>query len=175
MLQSAGYDFIVAAPEVDEDNLPEGMLPVEIAQHLSKTKAQAVQERHPDDVVLAADTIVAFGDRPLGKPRDAASAGAMLSLLSGTVQIVITGVTVTRGRAYLATGKAMTAVRMRRLSQKQIDDYVASGAWEGKAGGYGIQDPDPFVTRISGSETNVVGLPMELTREMLATAGIAPA
>jgi septum formation protein len=63
---------------------------------------------------------------------------------------------------------------MRPLTDAEIDDYVASGAWRGKAGGYGIQDPDPFVTRMAGCHTNIVGLPMNATRALLAEAGVEP-
>ena len=72
------------------------------------------------------------------------------------------------------TRMAMSAVRMRRLTAAEIDGYIASGLWEGKAGGYGIQAQDPFVTRISGSQTNIVGLPMEVVQKMLAEVNILP-
>src|SRR6185436_1014668 len=113
-------------------------------------------------VVLAADTVVAFGDRALSKPEDAEDARRMLALLSGTTHIVITGVTVMQKESEVRqTRVAMSAVRMRAISQLEIDGYIATGQWQGKAGGYGIQDQDPFVTRMSGSLTNIVGLPME--------------
>lgn len=68
----------------------------------------------------------------------------------------------------------MSAVRMRRLSKREIDQYIATGEWQGKAGGYGIQDEDPFVTRMSGSHSNIVGLPMSAARRLLAAAGVVP-
>ena len=123
--------------------------------------------------LLAADTIVCLGEQVLGKPANAEEARNMLALLSGTTQIVITGVCVMRKTAdYQQTAKALTAVRMDVLTPEQIERYVASGDWEGKAGGYGIQDNDPFVKRVAGSHTNVVGLPMELVRKMLSRAGV---
>ncbi len=97
----------------------------------------------------------------------------MLSLLSGTTHVVITGVTVIRrATGFQQTRHSMSAVRMRKLSLQEIQDYVASQQWQGKAGGYGIQDKDPFVTNVSGSHTNIVGLPIELATEMLTAAGI---
>jgi len=69
----------------------------------------------------------------------------------------------------------MSAVQMRPLSDAEIDAYVAGGQWQGKAGGYGIQDNDPFVTNLAGSLTNIVGLPMEVVRQLLAEAGVFPA
>jgi septum formation protein len=175
LLREAGYDFIVHPAEVDESKHPPGLLPSELARHLATAKAEAVAARFPDDVVLAADTVVAFGDRALGKPADTREARHMLELLGGTTQIVITGVCVIHKAASFArTERAMTAVRMRPLSGREIEQYIESGQWAGKAGGYGIQDPDPFVTRITGSHSNVVGLPMGLTRQLLTEAGIVP-
>jgi septum formation protein len=70
--------------------------------------------------------------------------------------------------------RVMSGVRMAALTPEQMDAYVASGEWQGKAGGYGIQDNDPFVTRVSGSHTNIVGLPMEVVRRLLGAAGVYP-
>jgi septum formation protein len=151
------------------------MLPSQVALYLAEKKAQSVSQRRVNDVVLAADTVVAFGDVVLGKPADAVQAKRMLTLLSGTTHIVITGVCVMHAAANFAKGgKAMSAVRMRVLTPAEIDQYVASADWQGKAGGYGIQDPDPFVIRQAGSHTNIVGLPMEVTTKLLAEAGIEP-
>jgi septum formation protein len=175
LLREAGFDFIVHPANIDEDDNPPDVLPIELAALLSVRKARPVAEQFPGDVVLAADTVVAFGDRPLGKPDDADEAREMLALLSGTTHLVITGVTITcRQRGLEDTQTVMSAVRMRQLSPREIDAYVASGQWHGKAGGYGIQDKDPFVTNQAGSLSNIVGLPMEATTEMLARAGIAP-
>jgi septum formation protein len=174
LLRDANYDFIVQPADVDESAAP-SLLPVELARHLSLIKAAAVATQRPEDVVLAADTIVAFGDKTLGKPADAIEARRTLSLLSGTTHIVITGVTIIhQSSGYQRTRHAMSAVQMRRLSLQEIQDYLASGQWEGKAGAYGIQDPDPFVTNMAGSLSNIVGLPMELATTMLTEAGIHP-
>jgi len=174
LLRAAGYEFAVFPANIEEDHFP-SLLPVELARHLSFEKAKAVAGRFPNDVVLAADTVVAFGDRPLGKPEDAEDARRMLSLLSGTTHIVITGVTLIQKESQMQqTRAAMSAVRMRTLSTEEIEGYIASNQWEGKAGGYGIQDQDPFVTKMSGSHSNIVGLPMELVEKMLAEMGIAP-
>jgi septum formation protein len=146
-----------------------------VATYLAEAKAKAASARHPDEVVLAADTVVSFGDMLLGKPADANAARKMLALLSGTTHIVITGVAVIHASAkFTRVARAMSAVRMRVLSQAEIEQYVAVGAWEGKAGGYGIQDSDPFVIRQAGSHSNIVGLPMELTKQLLAEAGVTP-
>lgn len=176
LLREAGYEFVVHLADVDEESGPASPLPAELARFLAIAKASAVAGRFPDDLVLGADTVVAFGDRPLGKPADPQDARRMLTLLSGTTHIVITGVALMCRRIeFQQTRVVMSAVRMRRLTPQEIDAYVRSGLWEGKAGGYGIQDDDPFVTKMSGSHTNIVGLPMETTREMLNGLGVMPA
>ena len=175
LLRDAGYAFDVDPADIDEDDYPQGMLPTAIAMRLAEAKARAVAARHPNDVVLAADTVVAFGDSPLGKPGDPAHARRMLQLLSGTTHVVVTGVCVMRqDPLFFKAARVMSAVKMRVLTPGEIDRYVASNEWQGKAGGYGIQDKDPFVVRLSGSHTNIVGLPMTVTRKLLEEAGITP-
>jgi len=176
LLREAGYRFEVQPAEIDESSYPATLLPAEIAAHLSQEKAKVISERFPRDLVLAADTVVAFGDQPLGKPATPQEAKEMLSLLAGTSHIVITGVTLLRQEPVLErTRTMMSAVQMRPLSDAEIDAYVGGGQWQGKAGGYGIQDNDPFVTNLAGSLTNIVGLPMEVVRQLLAEAGVFPA
>ena len=97
----------------------------------------------------------------------------MLSLLESTTHVVVTGLAVVRrSTGYHATGRVMSGVRMRPLTRQQIERYVETNLWKGKAGGYGIQDNDPFVERLSGCLTNIVGLPMTTTARMLREAGI---
>ena len=175
LLFEAGYAFEVHPADIDEDDYPPQTLPGDIAQRLALLKAQALVARFSNDVILAADTVVAFGDIPLGKPTDENDAIRILELLSGTTHVVITGVTVLRpATQFSISTRVMSAVRMRVWSQKEIHKHVASGDWMGKAGGYGIQDerPDPFVKRLSGSHSNIVGLPMEATTELLSSAGV---
>jgi septum formation protein len=175
ILREAGFDFEVHPADINEDQYPPNLLPADVAQHLAVAKADVVAARFPDDVTLAADTVVAFGDRLLGKPADADAARAMLTLLSETTHVVITGVCVSRpATQFKRSTRAMSAVRMRRLSPAEIEKYVASGDWQGKAGGYGIQDADPFVTRMSGSHTNIVGLPVHIAKDLLGAAGVYP-
>lgn len=175
LLRDAGYDFEVDPSNVDEEEYSPEVLPTDLAMKLARIKSHAVATRRPRDIILAADTVVALGDRSLGKPKDALHAKYMLKLLSGTTQIVITGVSITcRATGYVDEKRVMSAVMMRLLSTKEIDAYVESGAWQGKAGGYGIQDNDPFVTRTGGCYTNIVGLPMKTTKLMLAAAGVMP-
>lgn len=176
LLKEAGYIFEIDAAEIDESAYPPGKLPAQIALYLAEEKAKAVAARHVEQVVLAADTVVAFGDMLIGKPIDAAHAKQILTLLSGTTHLVITGIAVANLlQGFFKSLRVMSAVRMRDLTPGEIDRYVAGNDWHGKAGGYGIQDNDPFVTKLSGSKSNIVGLPMTATRALLAEAGITPA
>jgi septum formation protein len=175
LLREAGYTFEIDAAHIDEETYPKALTPAQIAEYLATAKAQTVAGRHSDDVILGADTVVALGDLLLGKPLDAADARRMLSLLSGTTHHVTTGIAVIgQSLQSRCTATVTSTVRMRALSPAEIDAYVATNQWQGKAGGYGIQDQDPFVTNMGGSLTNIVGLPMETVTELLSSAGIFP-
>ncbi len=156
--------------DIDETPLKDET-PSRLAVRLARTKAQAVAERAPDAVVLAADTVVAVGRRLLEKPADEAEAEQFLRLLSGRNHRVFTGV------AVAADGKVThrvvdTRVAFKRLSDVEIASYVAGGDWRGKAGGYGIQGPAAaFVLKIIGSHPAVMGLPLPETVNLLAGAG----
>ncbi len=176
LLREAGYVFEIDPAEVDESAYPAAALPSEVARAWAQAKADAVAQRHPAAVVLGADTLVAFGDRIIGKPVDLNHAREILTLLSGTTHLVITGIAIVHPASRFSLNtRVMSAVRMKNLWAQQIDDYLAGGQWQGKAGAYGIQDAnhDPFVSCLSGSFTNIVGLPMEATRRLLQEAGIA--
>jgi septum formation protein len=159
----------VVDPGVDETPLP-GELPQALALRLAAAKADAVPAAS-GEVVLAADTVVAVGRRVLGKPADAAEANRFLRLLSGRRHRVITGLAVRRDAGRWSRAVA-TAVRFRRLDPAAVEAYLASGEWQGKAGGYAIQGrAGGFVPWIGGSYSNVVGLPLVETLALLAAAG----
>ena len=175
LLREAGYEFAVVPPGIDEDDYPQTLLPAELATFLARVKARSIAERYPDNVVLAADTVVAFGDRILGKPEDADEARRTLQLLSGTTHVVVTGVAVSHvARRFAQERRVLSAVRMRIMSRTDVDRYIESDMWQGKAGGYGLQDGNPFIKAVVGCPTNVVGLPMSTTRQLLAAAGVEP-
>ncbi len=175
LLREWGFDFVVQPADIDEESAPATILPSDLAVRLALAKAQKIARDFPADVVLGADTVVAFGDKAMSKPSDADDARRMLTLLAGTTHIVITGLAVIWKQQNLERVRhIMSAVRMRQLTVAEIEAYIAGGQWEGKAGAYGIQDDDPFVTNMAGSHTNIVGLPMETTSEMLAEVGIVP-
>ena len=131
----------------------------------------AAVDADPDDIVLCADTTVALGRRIMGKPADAAEAKAFLRSLSGRRHRVITAVAIKRG-ARVWQKDVVSNVRMKMLSQIELDGYLATNDWQGKAGGYAIQGPaGAFVPWISGSFSAVVGLPLAETAGLLQAAG----
>ncbi len=159
----------VRAPEVDETPEP-GELPRAYCRRIAAAKAAALQGG-PDDVILCADTTVALGRRILGKPSDAGEAAAFLFALSGRRHRVITALAVKRGGT-VRERDVVTAVRFKRLSDTEVNGYLATGDWQGKAGGYAIQGPaGAFIPWIQGSYTAVVGLPVYETAMLLAAAG----
>lgn len=150
-------------------------LPRPHALRLATEKAAAVAARHPGNVVLAADTVVGCGRRILPKTGDAATARRCLDLLSGRRHRVFTGVCVIDAAGRSRSRCVETAVLFKRLSAAEIDAYLASGEWNGKAGGYAIQGLAAlFVRGIVGSHPNVVGLPLFETAALLRAAGIDP-
>jgi len=158
----------IVAPEIDETPAP-GELPRDYARRMAEEKAAAVQGG--DALVLAADTVVSAGRRILDKPADAAGAVAALMLLSGRRHRVSTAVCL-RGPGRVARRLVETRVRFKRLSDAEISAYIRSGEWRGKAGGYAIQGiAAAFVPEIYGSYTNVVGLPLTETANLLAGMG----
>ncbi|HOW70221.1 MAG TPA: Maf family protein [Phycisphaerae bacterium] len=178
LLREAGISFEAVAPQFEEPD-PAGWLggPEFYAESTSYGKASSVIGDHADCVVLGADTVVALNEQILGKPTNRDDARRILDTLSGSTHEVITGITILSPADYREiTRHAVTQVTMRRMSDFEIEAYLAGGQWEGKAGAYGIQDDgDPFVTLVDGSFSNVVGLPMELVLELLAEVGIKPA
>ena len=162
--------------EIDEtpretDGHPER--PERHALRLAKEKAVTVAQRHPNALVLGADTVVAVGRRILGKPSDESEARAFLELLSGRRHRVLTAMAlVVPGRPGCRDRLVASSVRLARLNRSDIDFYVSTGAWEGKAGGYAIQGHAArFIVWMEGSYTAVVGLPLREACSMLKGAG----
>ncbi|MFP3942692.1 MAG: Maf family protein [Alphaproteobacteria bacterium] len=161
----------VAPADVDESVLP-GELPRTHAERLAAEKARAVARDHSGAFVLAGDTVVACGRRILPKAESEETARACLELLSGRRHRVITGLSLVTPEGALRQRTVVTAVAFKRLSAEEIAAYLASGEWQGKAGGYAIQGlAGMFVTGINGSYSNVVGLPVHETAMLLAGNG----
>lgn len=166
LLKMAGYEFTVVPANVSETFL-HGTPPMQIVEQLSARKAQAVAKQHPEATVLAADTVVVFKGRILGKPKDAEAAKAMLKLLSANVHQVYTGYTVISGKK-LINGHECTSVEFYTLSQSEIDAYIETEEPFDKAGAYGIQGRGAlFVKRINGDYYNIVGLPIAKIHRIL--------
>jgi len=159
----------VRPPDIDETPL-KAELPRPYCIRIARQKAQAVQA-DKDDIILCADTTVAMGRRILGKPVDANEAGTFLRALSGRRHRVITAVAVRRGDR-LWQKDVVSQVKMKRLSDRELNYYLACDDWQGKAGGYAIQGPaSAFIPWISGSFTGIVGLPLAETAGLLLAAG----
>jgi septum formation protein len=158
-------------PEVDETPL-RGEPPLQYARRLAAGKATAVRSRHPDAFVLGADTVVACGRRILPKAEEPKTARRCLQLLSGRRHRVVGGICVVGPDGRQAIRLVTTLVAFKRLNRMEIDSYLATGEWQGKAGGYAIQGrAAAFIPWISGSYSNVVGLPLFETRALLAGLG----
>ena len=159
----------IRTPDIDED--PKGAeLPRPYVQRMAREKVQAVP-RADGEVVLCADTTVALGRRILGKPADEKEAAQFLLAMAGRRHRVITAIAVAAGDR-LWEADVTTTVKMKRLSDHELNSYLASGDWRGKAGGYGIQGPaGAFIPWIQGSYSAVMGLPVAETATLLAGAG----
>ena len=157
--------------DIDESML-KGELPRVHALRLAAEKAQAVAVRHPDALVMGADTVVAVGRRILPKVEDEATLRQCMALLSGRRHRVLTGVALALPDGAIRSRLIETMIAMKRLSAAEIDFYAAHGEWRGKAGGYALQGyGEVYVRHIAGSYSNVVGLPLAETRSLLKGAG----
>ena len=171
LLDEAGIEYTPVDPPADEPHLTDASLtPCEHAEALAYYKARSVADDRPDDVILAADTICVLDGEILGKADSPGAARAMLGRLSGTNHRVITGVAICLPDGQRLIASEVTGIKMRPITPPQIEAYVNSGEWVGKAGAYAIQETaDRYVEAVDGSFSNVVGLPVELVRELLST------
>ena len=160
---------------VDETPRPDET-PAAHALRLAEEKARAIAAREAGAFVLGADTVVACGRRILGKPATEDEARRCLALLSGRRHRVHGGIAVATPGGKIASRRVETAVLFKRLTDDEIADYLATGEWRDKAGGYAIQGRAArFVRGIVGSYSNVVGLPLYETVALLAGQGYARA
>ena len=160
----------VRAPDIDETPR-KGELPRPYCARMAREKARALG-CGPDEVVLCADTTVALGRRILGKPESAGEAAEFLLALSGRRHRVITAVAVRRGER-LWERVVETVVKVKPLSDRELNAYLAAGEWRGKAGAYAIQGRfGAFIPWLQGSFTGVVGLPVAETAHLLEAAGL---
>ena len=163
-------DFIVPA-NVDEAPL-KAEQPRDLASRLAEKKAREVVAGKAGSFVIGADTVVACGRRALPKAEDEDQARWCLTLLSGRRHRVYGGVCLITPDGDVRTRSVMTAVQFKRLTKQELDGYLSSGEWHGKAGGYAVQGlAARFVKQINGSYSNVVGLPLYEVAQMLNGAG----
>lgn len=166
LLSMAGVAYTVETAEVEE-KYPDDLTPPEIVQYLAGIKAEAVFSKHPDRVVLGADTIVVLDGQILGKPKDKEDAVRMLTLLSGRTHEVYTGVAILSGEREKHFYER-TEVTFYKLGEEEIRAYVETGEPLDKAGSYGIQGRGlVFIRCLNGDYATVVGLPVgRVVREL---------
>lgn len=171
LLTLVGIKHLVSPADIDESVMPDE-LPVPHCERLARAKAHVLAERHPDAVVIAADTIVVLDGDILGKPRDAADARAIIARLSGRTHTVFTAMAVARG-GRTESAVEEVAVTFRVLSAEEIAEYVATGEPMDKAGAYGIQGYGAtIVERIDGDYFSVMGLGLRRLVALLERVGL---
>jgi septum formation protein len=173
LLREASFDPEVVRPEVAELSC-DFLTPSELTRFNARLKAAAVASRFPDSVVLAADTVVALGQKVFGKPQDLDDAHRMLQKLVGKTHEVITGIAMIETKNARLTLRAVSStVTFRSLTTREIEEYLKAVNPLDKAGSYAAQESaSTIIERIDGSFTNVVGLPMELVCPLLRFAGV---
>jgi len=174
LLAEAGYKFKIVPPDINESSfLTDAIVPAgltdEYARRLALAKAKNVAEKHPDCLVIGADTIVDFNGQIIGKPADAKEAEQITRKLFSRPHKVITAVAIVRLSDGIEVVESdCTTVYPKKVTDEQIAEHIKSGSWRDKAGAYAIKETgDEFVERIEGSLTNVMGLPMELLGRLL--------
>jgi septum formation protein len=170
LLTEAGYKFSVVRPDIDEPAFPvKGIKASKYAELLALAKAKNIAEKHPDCLVVAADTIADFEGEIIGKPTDRMDAERITKKLFSKPHKVITGIAIVRLQNGIEINQSdTTTVYPKKLTTEQIAEHIESGSWRDKAGAYTIKENgDEFIERIEGSLTNVMGLPMELLEGLL--------
>ena len=172
LLRQIGIEpSIIDPPHIDEHHGPRE-LPAAYARRMAREKLAAIAPRHPGCWVLAADTVVACGRRILPKAESESQARECLALLSGRRHRVLGGIAVAAPDGRRAERVVTTIVAVKRLTPREIDSYLTTGDWHGKAGGYAIQGhAAAFIPGINGSYGNVVGLSLNDTVAMLSGLG----
>ena len=166
LLKQAGYQFTVFPAKINEaDFACDRISPAEYAKRLALAKARQVAEKFPESLVIGADTVVVSQGRLIGKPADEKQAERITRKLFSAPHKVITAVALVR----LSEGLELVESDTTIVYPKKIAEHIKSGSWRDKAGAYAIkEDADPFIEKLQGSLTNVMGLPMELLNRLLA-------
>lgn len=162
----------VVPADIDETSL-KNEVPTDYARRIASAKALKVYEQHKGNIILAADTVVGVGRRILPKTENENEARDCLTLMSGRRHKVLSAISVIDAKGKQKTKLVSSVVRFKRLSEPEIAAYIKSGEWKGKAGGYAIQGlAAGLIPFISGSYSNIVGLPLYETLAMLKDAGL---
>jgi septum formation protein len=170
LLAEAGYKFTACPADIDESSIfSEGLEPCEYARRLALAKAKRVAAVFPNSIVIGADTVIDFDGQIIGKPHNAKEAEEITRKLFSRPHKVITAVAIVQLNNGIEMVKSdTTVVYPKKMTDEQIAEHIKGGSWRGKAGAYAIQETgDEFVEKIDGSLTNVMGLPMELLKQML--------
>ncbi|MEO0411730.1 MAG: Maf family protein [Pseudomonadota bacterium] len=174
LLAQIGYTPSAIAPADIDETPQKSELPRPYAIRMAREKANVAARAHPGQIVLTGDTVVAAGRRILGKAETQSDACAMLALLSGRRHRVISAIAVSDGET-LRERCVISAVKFKRLSHEEMQRYLASGEWQGKAGGYAIQGlAAAFIPWMQGSYSAIVGLPILEAQTLLRAAGVEP-
>lgn len=174
LLTQVGYIPSLIVPADIDETPHKDEAPDHLAERLATSKAERIAERFPEDVIIAADTVAYCRHKLLNKPADESEAREFISMLSGRRHRVYTGMCVRRGDKII-TKVSCTIVKFKRISTLDVDMFIASNAWEGKAGGYAIHGKAAiFIESINGSDSNVAGLPLHLVHNALSNVGIKP-
>jgi septum formation protein len=172
LLRAANIEFEVVESLMPEQHIA-GEPPRDYALRMARDKATAVSSRHPDAIVIGADTIVVCENQILEKPADIADARRMLAMLSGRTHTVVTAFALARSGKILESSPVESQVTFRRLTDAEITDYIATDEPFDKAGAYGIQGVGGgFISHVEGSRDNVMGLPTEQVVAALARFGV---
>lgn len=172
-LNNMGVQYQIIKPRIDETAL-EGEEPSVYVARMANTKAQVIAQEHPQDVVLAADTIVVVGSEILGKPKDREDAKRILRTLSGKTHQVMTAVCIRKDQE-IRQFTQVTNVTFAALDEELIATYVASGECDDKSGAYAVQGIGAMlIEKVEGSVSSVVGLPICQVRQILSEFGIFP-
>ena len=175
LLSEAGFIFETLPPDDDaEDERLPNESPVEYVQRLAFQKANNVADKVERGIILGGDTVVVCGEEILEKPADKNEARKMLRQLRGQIHQVVSGLCLLKKENFskeqesreLSSRFATTLLQMQPLSDMELETYLDTGQWQGKAGAFGYQDGNDWITILEGSESNVVGLPLELFRTM---------
>ena len=160
-------DFIIDVSHIDESTSL-NLSPIEAVKDIAKRKGQDIAKKHPNDIVISADTIVVIDNQILGKPKDKIDASRMLNLLSNKTHKVITAFCLIKENKFYEE-YVISEVTFYKLNQELIDEYIATGSPMDKAGAYGAQDNNDFkiVKSIKGSQDNVIGFPVEEIKKAL--------